>query len=107
MKVIQFFFLPQLCFGKGKGTSSSREYAGMYDRHGSILGLVIQTDKTGRPLLNSRVGYNCKALQCSITMYLWQAEQNSGFLQSFLLLMCFLVSKEPSSGDGLMVKALA
>jgi len=71
----------------------------MCDRHESILGLVIQTDESGAPLLNSHMGYNCKALQCSVTMCLWQAEQSSAFLQSFFL-MCFLVNN--TSGDGLM-----
>lgn len=68
-------------FQKRKNTAPSAEYAQMHDRQESVLGLVIQT---AAPILSREVGYNCRALQCSVTVCLWQVEQSSGFLQLFL-----------------------
>lgn len=55
-------------------------YAWTCDRRESFLGLVIQTDKVRISVLNGQLGYNCRTLQHSIVMYLWQAELSSGCL---------------------------
>lgn len=101
---VKLVFLFKLCFSKGEMAASSAEGAQVHDRSESVLGRVIQTRQ--EHLFCSKVGYNCRALQCSVMVYFWQSEQSSGFLQLFLLLRFFLANN-PSFGDGLMMKALA